>query len=186
MPRRSFGEFSCSVARAVDVVGDSWTPLILRDVFLGVDQFDDLVRDLGISRALLTTRLGHLTDAGILEAELYQERPARHCYRLTAAGSELVPILVALMLWGDRWRSPEGPPLRLEHECGHLLGARLRCEGCDGEVTAASVSPRPGPGGRLAVGTAVVAERLVRAQAAREQAAHDQPAQDQTTDPERR
>ncbi|WP_454300132.1 winged helix-turn-helix transcriptional regulator [Salana multivorans] len=91
MPRRSFGEFSCSVARAVDVVGDSWTPLILRDVFLGVDQFDDLVRDLGISRALLTTRLGHLTDAGILEAELYQDRPARHRYRLTAAGSAARP-----------------------------------------------------------------------------------------------
>ncbi|MFT4213427.1 MAG: helix-turn-helix domain-containing protein [Microbacterium sp.] len=160
MSRRTFGEFSCSIARTVDVIGDAWTPLVLRDLFLGVDTFDELVRDLGISRALLSARLAHLTENEIVEGEIYSEHPPRRHYRLTRAGRDLVPVLIALMQWGDRWRAPAGPPLLLEHECGHVLTARLRCDECGTSVEAASVSALPGPGGRRSAGTAVLAERL--------------------------
>lgn len=165
MPRSSFGEFSCSIARTVDVVGDSWTPLIVRDMFLGVDTFAELVRDLGIPRALLSTRLEQLAGAGIIGADLYSEHPPRRRYRLTESGLDLIPILVALMQWGDKWRAPTGPPMLLLHDCGHSLGARLRCNACGSEVTADTISPRPGPGGRRAPGTKVIAELLAQTSA---------------------
>lgn len=160
MPRNDFGSFHCSIARAVDVMGDTWTPLILRDLFLGIDTFDELVRDLGISRALLSTRLDRLVDGGVVEAVAYVEHPVRSRYVLTDAGQELVPVLVALAQWGDRWRSPDGPPMLFEHNCGSELYTRVTCLTCGGEVASDSITPLPGPGGRHAPGTAVVAERF--------------------------
>lgn len=160
MPRQSFGEFHCSISRTVDVIGDAWTPLIIRDVFLGVDTFSDLAKDLELSRALLSARLNQLVAAGVLDIESYSDRPPRHRYRLTRSGLDLVPVLIAMMQWGDKWRAPDGVPLVLDHDCGHELGARFQCTSCGEEVTADRISARPGPGGRHAPGTAVLAQRL--------------------------
>jgi DNA-binding HxlR family transcriptional regulator len=167
MPRRTFSEFACSLARTLDVIGDAWTPLILRDAFLGVDTFNDLARDLGISRALLTARLDLLVREDILRESTYQERPRRARYTLTDRGSELVPILVALTQWGDRWRSGGEPPLLFDHDCGEPLTATVTCEACGSPVEAVAIGARPGPGGRRAPGTLVLAERLTASEAER-------------------
>ena len=102
---------SCSLARTLELVGDWWSPLIVRDLFLGIGRFDDLTEDLGISRNLLTRRLKLLIDNGIISKRLYQSRPARYEYALTGAGLDLVPALLALTAWGDRWALKEGRPM---------------------------------------------------------------------------
>src|SRR5262245_53051593 len=105
---------SCSIASALEIVGDRWTILILRDAFRGIRRFDELRRDLDIPRAVLAERLRRLVDHGVLVKRRYQERPERFEYRLTPMGLQLSPILVALMQWGDRWLSGEdGPPTLL-------------------------------------------------------------------------
>src|ERR1044072_2408014 len=98
----------CSIAQAVGVVAEPWTPLILRDLFLGGCRFDDLAGDLGISRNLLTRRRGPLVESGVVERRPYQERPVRFTYTLTEAGRDIVPALFTLMAWGDRWATPPG------------------------------------------------------------------------------
>src|SRR3712207_4660988 len=90
----------CSVARALEVVGERWTLLILRDAFLGVRRFDDFQRNLGIARNVLNARLQRLVEEGLLERRLYQQRPERYEYCLTEQGQDLWPALVALMQWG--------------------------------------------------------------------------------------
>ncbi|MBD3942130.1 helix-turn-helix transcriptional regulator [Microbacterium sp. NEAU-LLC] len=101
----------------------------------------------------------------MVSAEVYRERPVRHRYRLTESGQELVPVLIAITRWGDRWRAPEGPPIVFRHDCGEIAAMRLRCDACGEEVDAASVTALPGPGGRCAEGTIVVAERLAAGEA---------------------
>jgi len=135
----------CSVARALEVVGERWTILILRDAFLGVRRFDDFQRSLGIARNVLNTRLQRLVEAGLLERRLYQERPERHEYRLTDMGVELWPAVVALMQWGDKHLAgPTGPPLRLEHRgCGGTITDRRTCAGCGAELSARDVRAVP-------------------------------------------
>src|SRR5215471_20274126 len=103
MRQTSFADFNCSLARSLEVVGDWWTPLILRDLFLGIDRFDDLAEDLGISRNLLTSRLETLVEGKIVERVRYSEHPPRDRYVLTQAGHELGPIIGALTAWGDKW-----------------------------------------------------------------------------------
>src|SRR5215475_13245553 len=95
MKRTSFARMHCSLARSLELIGDWWSPLIVRDLFLGVVRFDDLVEDLGISRNLLTRRLKALVDGGVVERNAYQLRPTRYEYRLTAAGRELVSVMLA-------------------------------------------------------------------------------------------
>ncbi|MEW9529719.1 winged helix-turn-helix transcriptional regulator [Microbispora sp. NPDC049125] len=162
MRRTSFAEFRCSLSRSLEVMGDWWTMLILRDLHLGVNRFDELVEDLGISRNLLTTRLRELAGHGIVERVRYQERPVRYEYRLSEPGRELVPILFALTAWGDRWAAPdEGPPLRLRHDaCGAVFTPGVTCSECGGAVTAQDVTAVPGPGGAAGPGTWVLARRL--------------------------
>jgi DNA-binding HxlR family transcriptional regulator len=139
---------TCSVARALEVVGERWTLLILRDAFLGIRRFDDFQRSLGVARNVLNTRLQRLVDAGILERRRYQQRPERFEYRLTDMGSELWPTIVALMHWGDRHLAGEaGAPLALEHRgCGGRVNDRRICEQCGAELLASEVRPVPGPG----------------------------------------
>jgi DNA-binding HxlR family transcriptional regulator len=122
----------CSVARALEVIGERWTILILRDAFLGVRRFDDFQRSLGIARNVLNTRLQRLVDAGLLERRRYQVRPERHEYRLTPMGLDLWPSILALMQWGDRHLAgPDGPPVRVEHrDCGGGVDDRRTCERC--------------------------------------------------------
>src|SRR2546423_14291011 len=164
MRQTSFADFHCSLARSLDVVGDWWTPLIIRDVTMGLNRFDELVEDLGISRNLLTTRLADLEADGILQRRQYHERPARFEYKLTKAGAELVPILIALNSWGDRWVTPPGgAPVRFEHlACGHVFTAKVTCSVCGEPVSHSEVIARPGPGSVSAPGTRLVPERLRR------------------------
>ncbi len=132
MERTSFADMRCSLARTLEKIGDWWTPLILRDLFLGVARFDALVEDLGLSRNLLTTRLKSLERHGIISRRAYQQKPVRHEYVLTEAGRDLVPILLALTAWGDRWAPPpEGAPLKFRHKgCGEIFEARITCSSC--------------------------------------------------------
>src|SRR5215207_10126911 len=112
----SFGDMACSVARTLDVVGERWTLLILRDAFNGVRRFEDFQQSLGIARNILTDRLQTLAAQGVLERRRYQEHPERFEYRLTDKGRDLFPVLVALLHWGDAWYAPDGPPRVLLHD----------------------------------------------------------------------
>lgn len=138
--------WSCSVARTLEIVGDRWTVLILRDAFLGIRRFDRIQADLGIARNILSDRLGKLVDHEILERRQYQERPARFEYRLTERGLDLYPVVVSLMAWGDKHAAPDGAPVTLVHECGAEMVPELRCPSCGGAVHARNVRPRVGPG----------------------------------------
>jgi DNA-binding HxlR family transcriptional regulator len=139
----------CSVARALELVGDRWTLLLIRDVFLGRRRFDAFQQSLGVARNVLSDRLARLVDAGVLERVPYQERPARYEYRLTEKGGELLVPVQALMQWGDRHLAPGGPPRIVEHEgCGGRAVARLVCDDCGEELAADQVHSRPGPGAR--------------------------------------
>ncbi|MGH8452944.1 MAG: winged helix-turn-helix transcriptional regulator [Nevskiales bacterium] len=132
MQRTSFAEISCSIARTLDVVGEWWTLLIIRDIFNGLRRFDDLLEHLGISRNILTDRLNTLVDKGVLKRARYQERPARYEYRLTEKGLDLLPILLLIMRWGDKWLAGEqGAPVTVVHtDCGNETLATVICSEC--------------------------------------------------------
>ncbi len=164
MRQTSFEDFHCSLARSLDVVGDWWTPLIVRDLALGLNRFDELVEDLGISRNLLTKRLADMEANGVIQREQYQDRPPRSKYVLTESGWELVPVLMALSAWGDRWAPhPAGVPVRFRHrDCGRTFTPQVSCSKCGAPVRPVDVIPVPGPGSASAPGTRLVPERLRR------------------------
>jgi DNA-binding HxlR family transcriptional regulator len=137
-----------SVARTLEIVGDRWTFLILREAFFGVRRFSEFRRRLGIARNVLVNRLNRLVEHGILERRRYSDRHEREEYRLTEKGLDLHAINVAYMRWGDRWLAGEaGPPLRLFHDdCGGPIGQRLYCEACGDDVGARDTRYEPGPG----------------------------------------
>ena len=141
MRKASFADMHCSVAQTLEIVGEWWTLLILRDVFLGVRRFDDFVDRLGISRNVLTNRLDRLVDAGVLERRPYDEARGRYDYLLTDKGRALWPVLTALRQWGDEWIYGEGhEPLQVEHrQCGHITTARMTCNRCGEPLDARSV-----------------------------------------------
>lgn len=138
MRRTSFAAMPCSIARTLEVVGEWWSLLVLRDAFKGVRRFDDFQRSLGIARNILTDRLQTLVEQGVLERRRYQERPPRFEYRLTDKGRDLYPVMVALMQWGDRWAADEmGPPMVLTHKaCDHDGLPVMVCEHCREQVDA--------------------------------------------------
>ncbi|HEX4980017.1 MAG TPA: helix-turn-helix domain-containing protein [Acidimicrobiales bacterium] len=142
----------CSIARTLEVIGDRWTILILRDAFRGVRRFEEFQRDLGIARNVLTDRLQKLVDHGVLTRRPYHERPVRHEYRLTPKGIALSPALVALMRWGDTWLAGDaGVPLVLTHDaCGTPLDQAFVCWECDTTVRPTGIRSRPGPGATVA------------------------------------
>ncbi len=146
MKRTSLSHHPCSIARALDVAGEWWTPLIVRDVAYGVTRFGELQEDLGISANVLSDRLDGLVAEGILETRLYQRRPDRHEYRLTEKGAELIPALLALMRWGDRWKWPGARgPVRVEHEdCGHEVRVEVRCPHCERALEPGELRAKPG------------------------------------------
>jgi DNA-binding HxlR family transcriptional regulator len=154
--------FHCSLSRSLEKIGDWWTLLIVRDLYLGVNRFDDLVTNLGISRNLLASRLVHLTEAGIVERSCYQQRPQRYEYRLTAAGNELIPVLMALTAWGDRWVTAEdGAPLLFEHvSCESVFTPQVTCSVCTQPVDVDNVTPRLGPGATAGPGTWLLGNRV--------------------------
>lgn len=141
---------SCSIAATLEVIGDRWTLLILRDVFRGTRRFAQMQADLGIAKNLLADRLAKLVDHGVLERVPYQTRPVRHEYRLTAKGADLSGALIALMGWGDRWYADGGVPTILVHEdCGTPLELAPRCPACHEIVHPGRIKSRPGPGRSL-------------------------------------
>jgi DNA-binding HxlR family transcriptional regulator len=124
----------CSIARTLEVVGEKWALLAVREVFLGNRRFDEMIRRTGAPRDTLTARLRTLVDAGILQRQQYSDHPQRFEYRLTTAGRDLYPVILTLLRWGDQHLAgPEGPPLILEHHCGHPLLPEVTCQAC-GEV----------------------------------------------------
>jgi DNA-binding HxlR family transcriptional regulator len=138
---------ACSIGRAMDILGERWTFLILRESFYGVRRFNDFQRNLGIARNILATRLHTLVDAGVLEPVLYREDPPRYEYKLTEAGRDLYPSIVTLMRWGDRHLNAEqGPPVVLHHNtCGHDADPLLVCSHCHEELQPREVTPVRGP-----------------------------------------
>lgn len=148
MKRTPFRTWPCSIARTVDLLGDWWTPLVLREAFYGTKRFDDFQRVLGIGRNVLTQRLNRLVEEGIFERAPYQERPVRHEYVLTDKGRELFPVLAAINSWGDRWlASDAGVPVVLHHtSCDHDTNAVVVCSHCCGELELPDVQVRLGPG----------------------------------------
>jgi DNA-binding HxlR family transcriptional regulator len=164
MRRTSFARMQCSIGRSLEAIGDWWTPLILRDLYVGLERFDDLAEDLGISRNLLATRLAHLVDHGLVTRERYSDHPPRHRYRLSEAGRDLVPVLMALTAWGDRWATPDGgPPVHFEHAtCGARFTPQVSCSHCGEVVHPDDVRLLAGPGGRVGPGTRVIG-RLIEA-----------------------
>jgi DNA-binding HxlR family transcriptional regulator len=146
---RLYESQNCSIARALEIVGDRWTPLILRDTTFRPRRFDELQERLDVARNVLTDRLQRLVDEGLLERRLYQERPARYEYVPTQKARDLWPALHALMQWGDKYYAPNGPPGLVRHSgCGGAVISKLSCAACGAEVTAAELEPRPGPGAR--------------------------------------
>jgi DNA-binding HxlR family transcriptional regulator len=148
MRRTSFARWPCSIARTMDLLGDQWTLLVLREAFYGVRRFDQFQTSLGIARNTLTERLDRLVGAGLLERQRYQVKPARYEYVLTAMGRDFFPALTAIMHWGDRWLDDGiGAPMTLRHnDCGQVTHAEVHCPHCDGALSAETVSFEPGPG----------------------------------------
>ncbi len=148
MLRNDYDDQICSIARALEVVGERWTLLIVRDVFLGLRRFDQLQEHLGIARNVLQTRLERLVDQDVLEKRPYQQRPLRHEYRLTEKGIDLWPTIIALLQWGDQHApAPSGPPVLITHkDCGGELDVHRVCTRCGKPVEARQARAMPGPG----------------------------------------
>ena len=163
MTRTSLHDVTCSIARTVDILGDAWAWLIVRDAYLGVRRFEDFRDDLGISSKILSQRLTDLTEAGILMTAAYSDRPPRLAYHLTEKGNSLVPLLAALVAWGDRWEpTTAGPPIYFHHaNCGRT-GVAITCAQCGVPVAADTLKVEPGPGGSNERGTALISNVLAR------------------------
>ena len=138
----------CSIARTLEVLGERWTILVIRDVFNGKRRFDQIQENLGVARNVLSNRLARLVEEGILEKRAYQERPARYEYFLTRQGLDLWPVMIGLLHWGDRYLAePDGPPMLIRHKaCGGAVDDRGYCERCGGRLTARDAFTEYGPG----------------------------------------
>lgn len=143
---------NCTIGRAMAILGEKWTVVVLREVFTGVRRFDDMRQRTGIPRQVLANRLARLVDEDVLRRVPYREPGARvrHEYRLTDKGFDLYPVLVAVREWGDRYLAdPEGPPLATVHrDCGAEVQARLHCTAGHDVESPRDVLPAPGPGAR--------------------------------------
>jgi DNA-binding HxlR family transcriptional regulator len=136
MLKRDYPTQYCSMASTLEIIGERWTILIVRDIFLGIRRFDDLQRNLGVARNILQSRLERLVEYGIVRKRPYQERPVRYEYRLTTKGADLWPVLVSLLHWGDRYAIEGERPIVIEHRgCGGELDDRRRCTICGADVS---------------------------------------------------
>lgn len=147
MRRTSFAEMNCSIAQTLEVIGEWWTPLIVRDALMGVTRFEQFQSRLGIARNVLTQRLEHLVRHGILEAVPYQDHPVRYDYRLTEKGRDLWAALVLMRQWGDKWLANDGPPVQVIHStCEQVTEARVVCAACGERLQPSHLELQPGPG----------------------------------------
>src|SRR5919109_566489 len=140
-----FDPSACSVAGTLDVLGDTWSVLVLRDVFLGAHRFDQIQHHLGIARNVLAARLKRLVEHGVIEKRQYQAHPPRFEYHLTPKGRDLQPVLIGLMQWGDQYvADATGGPIVLEHRaCGHPIRLVTLCEACGSRVSPRQTAARP-------------------------------------------
>jgi len=145
---RDYPDQDCSAAFTLELLGERWTMLVIRDIFSGLRRFDEIQQDLGVARNVLASRLQRLVDEGIVERRPYSEKPPRHEYFLTEKGIDLWPILMTMMRWGDRhgdW--PEGPPLVIVHKgCGGEMDDHFICARCGERLGPRDVVAAPGPG----------------------------------------
>jgi DNA-binding HxlR family transcriptional regulator len=141
---------NCSVARTLDIVGEWWTLLIIRNIMLGQRRFEAIQADLGIARHILSDRLNTLVTHGVVSKVKYHEHPERFEYHLTAKGSDLFPVIAALMAWGDKWSAPDGPPLVMRHTCEGRGVPQTVCTACGEPMDLAHVRSKAGPGLRPA------------------------------------
>ena len=148
--RLDYSAANCSIARTLELVGEKWTLLVLREAFYGLRRFEDFQSTIGCVRNVLSTRLQKLVEGGILERHPYREpgQRERYEYRLTAKGLELLPVLIALMQWGDRWTAdPSGPAVEVRHrECDSEVGVKLTCDAGHTGLSARDTYVSPGPG----------------------------------------
>jgi len=150
MLQRTYKNQNCSIARALELVGERWTLLIVRDAALGLRRFDEFQRSLGIARNVLSERLARLVESGVFERRRYQERPARYEYVLSPMGRDLQVALLGLRQWGDRYLAEHGPPRLAEHKgCGGAATAKVTCDECGAELTPETVRAVPGPAAAL-------------------------------------
>ncbi len=148
MKRATFGDSACSLARTLDVIGDPWTPLVLRDVAFGISRFGAIQNNLGLSRKVLAQRLQQLVDHGVIARTAYQDNPPRYDYTLTEKGQDLALVLLAVQAYGDKWSAPEaGPPVRWRHHnCGEVVTAVMCCSECGEALRPGEATPERGPG----------------------------------------
>lgn len=146
MRTKSFRDMTCSIAGAVEDIGDKWAVLVMRDLTLGLTKFEQFERSLGISTNTLSTRLRQLEQNGLVRREPYQERPVRHAYRLTEKGRDFWLVLAALLQWGDRWNASGAgaPPVILADEAGHPMELRLMPKSAPEAAVVRRVLPGPG------------------------------------------
>lgn len=160
MQRSSFGEQPCSVARTLDIIGDRWTPLVLRDIAIGVSRFDAIAADLGISRKVLTQRLQALVEHDVVVKVEYQDNPPRYDYRLTDKGNDLAMVLLAMQQFGDKWAFDGVAPIQWHHlTCGQISKPVACCDHCGEQVRPGEAIPLRGPG--FADGEAPVLEEAL-------------------------
>jgi len=149
MMRTPFGSWPCSIARVVELLGDGWTPLVLREISYGKRRFEDLQENLGIGRNVLAQRLNRLVEEGLLDRVPFEERRPRHEYALTAKGRDFFPVLAAMGQWGDAWLADEdGPPVLYRHGgvAGHEARVSVVCSVCGEPLLLEDVEPLAGPG----------------------------------------
>jgi DNA-binding HxlR family transcriptional regulator len=162
MSRTDFGQMHCSIARSLDILGESWTPLILRDLLLGFSQYEEIREDLGISTNVLSDRLASLVEHGVVERRPYGNHPNRFHYRLTPKGEDAIPIILAMVAWGDRWEAGRpGPPTHVvHHSCGHTTQATVHCSECGERLQLQDLTYHRGPGSRRGHGTELLETHL--------------------------
>ena len=146
MLKNDYADQNCSIARSLEVVGERWTLLIVRELLRRPHRFAELQSKLGIAKNILASRLNKLVDLGVIERVPYTDARDWSDYRLTRKGKDLFPVINALMAWGDKYEAPNGPPVIFEHECGHPAGHRLVCAHCGEKVRPRAVRVVAGPG----------------------------------------
>ena len=146
MARTDLSLMDCPIARTLDVIGEKWSLLIVRDAFYGVRRFDDFREDLGIARNVLADRLSKLVAQGVFERRQYEERPPRYEYLLTKKGRDLLPVLLTMMEWAQRWEAEDMSPVTLTHTtCGHDTSAVVTCAHCKDELRWRDLNTDPIP-----------------------------------------
>ena len=139
----TYSQPNCSVASTLEITGQRWSLLIIRDAFYGVRRFEDFAKDLGIARNILSDRLSTLVEAGVMETRRYEDHPPRYEYVLTQMGKELFPVLVALMHWGDTWVHEGERPVLIHDDCGNETHAVPACAECGEVLTRRNVHVEP-------------------------------------------